>query len=142
MWWSQGCGTVIQIATRVHKYCCFLCEWSTWGKRNRYVNKLWPKRTSLMPGKKYVSLSLVLLEKIFLPPLHIKLGHVKTLWKVRIKLVMDWNMWGIISQMWVTQKSKRVYIYIYIYIGLQIRELIQDKQFNEDMTETERNAWL
>jgi len=29
-----------------------------------------------------------------------------------------------------------------IFIGLEIRELMQDKQFDEDLNETERNAWL
>ena len=29
-----------------------------------------------------------------------------------------------------------------IFIGPQIRELMQDKQFDEDPNETERNAWL
>ena len=29
-----------------------------------------------------------------------------------------------------------------IFIGPQIRELMQDKQFDEDVNETERNAWL
>jgi len=29
-----------------------------------------------------------------------------------------------------------------IFIGSQIRELMQDKQFDEDLNETERNAWL
>ena len=29
-----------------------------------------------------------------------------------------------------------------IFIGRQIRELMQDKQFDEDLNETERNAWL
>jgi len=29
-----------------------------------------------------------------------------------------------------------------IFIGPKIRELMQDKQFNEDLNETERNAWL
>ena len=29
-----------------------------------------------------------------------------------------------------------------IFIGLQIREIMQDKQFDEDPNETERNAWL
>jgi len=29
-----------------------------------------------------------------------------------------------------------------IFIGSQIRELMQDKQFDEDPNETERNAWL
>ena len=48
------------------------------GHEEHYVNKLWPKRTSLMPGEKNVfNPPLVLLEKIYLPPLHIKLGLVK-----------------------------------------------------------------
>jgi len=29
-----------------------------------------------------------------------------------------------------------------IFTGHQIRELMQDKQFDEDLNETERNAWL
>jgi hypothetical protein len=29
-----------------------------------------------------------------------------------------------------------------IFIGPQIRELMQDKQFDEDLNETQRNAWL
>jgi len=29
-----------------------------------------------------------------------------------------------------------------IFIGAQIRELMQDKQLDEDLSETERNAWL
>jgi len=29
-----------------------------------------------------------------------------------------------------------------IFIGPEIRELMQDKQFDEDLNETERNAWL
>ena len=33
------------------KYCCFLCEWGSRDKKNHYVNKLWPKRTSLTPGE-------------------------------------------------------------------------------------------
>ena len=60
------------------KYCCFLCEWDSQDKKNHYVNKLWPKRTSLMPGEKNVIIPpLVLPEKIYLPPLHVKLGLMK-----------------------------------------------------------------
>ena len=29
-----------------------------------------------------------------------------------------------------------------VFIGPQIRELMEDKQFNEDLNDTERNAWL
>jgi len=56
-------------------YCCFLFDWDSQDKKNHYVNKLWPTRTSLMPGEKNViNPPLVLPENIFLPPLHIKLG--------------------------------------------------------------------
>ena len=40
------------------KYCCFLCEWDSRDKKNHCVSKLWPKRTSLMPG---VNMSSILL---------------------------------------------------------------------------------
>ena len=60
------------------KYCCFLCEWDSQDKKNHYVNKLWPKQTSLTPGEKNViTPPLVLREKICLPPLGIKLGVMK-----------------------------------------------------------------
>ena len=61
-------------------------EWGDWGRwfqevsywlseKNDYVNKLWPKQTLLTPGEKnVVSPPFVLPEKIYLPPLHIKLG--------------------------------------------------------------------
>ena len=63
---------------RYTKYCCFLCEWDSRDKKNHYVNKLWPKRTSLTPGEKnVVNPPLVLPENIFLPPLHIKLDLMK-----------------------------------------------------------------
>ena len=49
--------------------------------RNRkihYIQKEWPKREALIPGTKNVkSLPLVSPEKIYLPPLHIKLGLMK-----------------------------------------------------------------
>jgi len=61
------------------QYCCFLCKWDSRDKTNHYVNKLWIKRTSLMPGEKNViSPPLFLPEKIYLPPLHMKLGLMKT----------------------------------------------------------------
>jgi len=88
-----------------------------------------------MLGEKNVANPLVLLEKIYLPHLHIKLGFIKTLWKVWIKPTVDSNMWGISSQMW--QKIKEG-----VFIGPQISKLMQDKQFDEDLNETKRNVWL
>jgi len=91
--------------------CCFLCEWDSRDKKNHHVIKLWPKRTSLTPGEKnVVNPPLVLPEKMYLPLLHIKLGLMKSFEKVWIKPAVDSNTWGISSQMWMTQKSRRVYL--------------------------------
>jgi hypothetical protein len=59
------------------KYFCFFCRWDRWDKKNHYVSKLWPKRISLTPGEKNAFIPLVLPEKIYLPPFHIKLSLVK-----------------------------------------------------------------
>jgi len=66
------------------KYCCFPCEWDSRDKKNHYVNKPWPKRTSPTPGEKnVVNPPLFLPEKNFLPPLHIKLGFMKNFVSMR-----------------------------------------------------------
>jgi len=82
------CGDLTVVALllgtqlRYTKYCRFLCEWDSRDKKNHYVNKLWPKRASLTPGEEnVVKPPLVLPEKIFLPPLHIKLGLRKSFLK-------------------------------------------------------------
>jgi len=120
------------------KYCCFLCEWHSRDRKNHYVSKLWPKRTSLTPGdKNVVNPPLVPPEKIFLPPLHIKLGLMKNFVKS-----MDNTGRGF---EYLKNKFPNVgdaNIKEGIFIGPQIRELMQDKQLDEDLNVTERNAWL
>jgi hypothetical protein len=60
------------------KFCCFLCEWDRRDRKNHFVKKQWPKRESLTPGKKNVTCKpLVDPKKVYLPPLHIKLGLMK-----------------------------------------------------------------
>lgn len=60
------------------KFCCFLCEWDSRARDKHYKIKTWPLRKKLTPGLKNVSQKpLVPSEKIFLPPLHIKLGLMK-----------------------------------------------------------------
>jgi hypothetical protein len=73
-WNLRGDLKVVALLLGYTKYCCLLCEWDSQDKKNHYVNKLWPKQTSLMPGEKNdINPPLVLLEKIYLPPSHIKL---------------------------------------------------------------------
>jgi len=69
--------------------------------------------------------------------LHIKLGHIKN----SVKGV-DKTCCGV---EYVRNKFPNVSdekIKEGMFIGLQIRELMKDKQFDEDLNETERNSWL
>ena len=120
------------------KYRCFQCQWDSRDKKNHYVNKLWTKRTSLTPGEKnVVSPPLVLSEKIYLPALHIKLGLMKNYVKGMDKTGRGFE--------YVRNKLPNVSdakMKDGIFIGTLIRELMQDKQFGEDLNETERNAWV
>jgi hypothetical protein len=68
------------------KYCCFLCEWDSRDRKKHYIQKQCPKRDSLNSGKKYVlNNRLVNPEKVFLPPLHIRLGLMKNFIKAMNK---------------------------------------------------------
>jgi len=116
------------------KYCCFLCEWYSRDKKNHYVNKLWPKRTSLTPGEKNVFNSpLILSEKNFLPPLHIKLDLMKKFVKGMDKTGRGFkyvrNKFPNLSDAKIKEG---------IFIGPHIRELMQDKQLDEDLNVTEK----
>jgi len=105
------------------KYCYFLCEWDSRDKKNHYVNELWSKRTSLTPEEKnVVSPPLLLPEKIYLPPLHIKLDLMKNFVKVMDKtggeLQYVRNKFPNVSDAKIKEG---------IFIEPQIRELMHDK---------------
>ena len=116
------------------KYCCFLCEWNIRHKQNHYVNKLWTKRTSLTPGEKYVvNPPLVILEKNYLSPLHMKLGLMENSVKG-----MDKTSCGFQYVRSKFPNESDAKIKEPLFIGSQIRELMHDKQFDEDLNETEK----
>ena len=91
-----------------------------------------------MPGEKNViNPPLVLQEKIYLPPLHIKLSLMKNFVKGMDKTGCGFE--------YVRNKFPNVSdanIKEGIFIGPQIRQLMQDRQFVEDLNETEKNAWF
>jgi len=120
------------------KYCCFLCQWDSRDKKNHYVNKPWPKLTSLAPGEKnVVSPPFVLPEKIYLPPFAHKAGSLQNPAKGMDKTGRGFE--------YVRNKFPNVSdakIKEGIFMGAQNRELMQDIQFDEDLNETGRNGWL
>jgi len=84
-----------------------------------------------MPGEKNVAnLPLILPKKIFLPPLHIKLGLMKNVLKDMGKTCRGFeylrNKFPNVSDAKIREG---------IFIGPLIRELMQDKQFGEDLND-------
>ena len=60
------------------KFPCFTCEWGSRVRNQRWSQKQWPLRTTLIPGiKNILNNTIVDPKKILLPPLHIKLGLMK-----------------------------------------------------------------
>jgi len=138
IWLSQGYGTVTRNAIWVHKILLFPVRVGQPRQEESLLSKLWPKRTSLTPGEKnVVKPPLVLPEKIYLPPLHMKLGLMKNFVKGMDKAGRGFeyarNKFPNVSDARIKEC---------IFIGPQIRELMQDKQFDENLNETERNAYL
>lgn len=56
------------------------CEWNSRAYDQHYVEFDWPARTSweINPEKSIISPRLVPIEKIVLPPLHVKLGLIRS----------------------------------------------------------------
>ena len=65
------------------KYCCFLCLWDSRAVSQHYKQKDWRSRSTFVPGEHSLKENpLVDMNKVLLPPLHIKLGLMKNFVKV------------------------------------------------------------
>jgi hypothetical protein len=116
------CGDlkVIALVLGYTKFCCFRCEWNSRDRRGHYTRKDWPKRDSLTPGNKSVRHPpLFKPENVYLHPLHIKLRLMKSF----VKGLSD-------------AKIKEG-----IFVGPQIRELMHDTKFEEQLTLIEKVEW-
>jgi hypothetical protein len=62
-----------------HRFAsCISTGWDNRDRKHHYIQKQWPKRESLIPGEKNaVNTPFVSIEKVYLPPQHIKLGLIK-----------------------------------------------------------------
>ena len=71
-------GLLMGMQAGLTKYCCFLCLWDSRAVSQHYKQKDWGSRSTFVPGKHSLKEnSLVDMNKVLLPPLHIKLGLVK-----------------------------------------------------------------
>ena len=119
------------------KYPCFLCMWDRHADSQNYIWNEWPERTELVPGAHSIKQTLLAdHKKVLLPPLHIKLGLMRS--SVR---ALDTNgeafkyLADKFPQIRDAKKEAG------IFIGPQITELIKDREFQSALSSYERTAW-
>ena len=130
-------GLLLGMQSGFTKHCCFLCMWNSRDDKSHYDRKQWPARAEYVPGKdnvKYVPL--VKCNKIFLPPLHIKLGLMKNFVRG-----MDKEGAGFKYLKFKFPKTSDAKLTAGIFIGPQIRELLHDHMFTDALTAKEVAAW-
>lgn len=121
------------------KYPCFLCEWDSRARDEHYVKSIWPSRNNLEVGSKNIlKINLIPVEKILLPPLHIKLGLFKQL--VKAMKMMNSNAFRYLFVKFSNLSEAK--IKEGVFDGPQIRALFQDQEFEKLMTENEKAAWV
>ena len=130
---------VLGLQTGHTKNMCFLCLWDSRADEKHYLQNVWPPRPSNTTGKfNCVHEQLVDPQKILLPPLHLKLGLVKTF----IKAMNPANT----GFQYLIRKFKNVVseakLRAGILNGLEIRSLIDDNEFLKVLTLKEKSAWL
>ena len=119
-------------------YCCFLCYWDSRARNKHYTVKVWSKHDSIEPEQRNVAEDpLVNTKNDILPPLHIKLGIVMSFAKA---IVRNANGFGYLKSKF--SKHSEAKIKEGVFIGPQIRELMQDSEFEECLSSEKRRAWL
>ena len=120
------------------KHMCFLCLWNSRDDENHFKVKDWPRRTCNTVGRFNVQHpALVDPQKIYLPPLHIKLGLMKNFVKA-----MDPKGQGFL---YLKEKFGNVLtdakLKAGIFVGPQIRQLVRDPVFPTRLNHLELEAW-
>lgn len=119
------------------KYMCFLCKWDSRARKEHYVRKDWPKRNSFTAGKENVKYNpLVEMDRIILPPLHIKLGLFKNFVKALQKEGPAFKYLKSVFPNLSDAKIKEG-----VFVGPQIKKLLNDPSFNYVLTPDEAEAW-
>ena len=107
------------------KYCCFLCLWDSPAVSQHYKQKDWGSRNTFVPGEHSLKENpLVDMNKVLLPPLHIKLGLMKNFVKALHKNGAAFQHLSTVFPGLRAAKFKEG-----IFVGPQIREVLKDTDF-------------
>ena len=109
------------------KYCGFLCLWDSRAVSQHYKQKDWGSRSTFVPGEHSLKENpLVDMNKVFLPPLHIKLGLMKNFVKALHKNGAAFQHLSTVFPGLSAANLKEG-----IFVGPQIREVLKDTDFEE-----------
>ena len=119
------------------KFSCFLCLWKSRVDSEHYHKVHWPVRENLTPGiQNVIREPLVSREKVFLPPLHIKLGLVKQFIKA---LDVESGAFQEVRHMFPKLSDAKVKAGI--FVGPQIKTMLKSKSLEDKMSDVEKKAW-
>ena len=118
------------------KYSCFLCLWDSWAVSQHYKQKDSGSRNTSVPGEHSLKENpLVDMNKVLLPPLHIKLGLMKNFVKALHKNGAAFQHLSIVFPGLSAAKLKEG-----IFVG-PIQEVLKDTDFEELLNLKELRAW-
>ena len=103
-----------------------------------YVKRDWMLRTEYEPGVSSVHhIPLVDPDKIFLPPLHIKLGLMKNF----VKALGKTELAGFQYLVEKFSKISEAKLKEGVFVGPQSREVLKDHGFEESLTSDKKEVW-
>ena len=117
---------------------CFLCLWDSRADAQHYHKKAWPDRVEFTPTRFNVQyVTLVDPQKIYLPPLHIKLGLIKNFVKA---MNQDGGGFKYLKEEFSLLKSDAK-IKAGIFIGPEICKLKKHDEFKDTLNRLKLTAW-
>ena len=119
-------GLLMGMQAGFTKYCCFLCLWDSRAVSQHYKQKDWGSRNTFVPGENSLKENpLVDMNKVLLPPLHIKLGLMKNFVKALHKNGAAFQHLSLFPGLSAAKLKEG------IFVGPQIREVLRDTDFEE-----------
>jgi len=120
------------------KFCCFPCEWDSRARERHCHVKQWPLRGEMILDQKNVAHRTLLDKtKIYLPPLHIKLGLIKIFVKTMNKVGEGFDYLRQTFPHVSEAKTKEG-----IFVGPQVEQPFQDLDFNNKLNAADRRDWV
>ncbi|XP_022919297.2 uncharacterized protein [Onthophagus taurus] len=108
------------------KYMCFICDWDSRYKGDQYTNHTWQSReSSKQVNANVIQDPLVPQDKVILPPLHVKLGIVKSFLKTVAKRQ---EVYAVLAQIFPRLSESK--LKEGVVNGPDIRKLVKTEEFD------------